>query len=185
MADPSWFFASQGEQQGPYTEIQLAEFITKGAVTEDTLVWTEGMADWQRAGDVPGLLSNVRPPPPQYQEATRPGLPSAGHDTSQPKMAPGGKMQELEISIGRLARIYWLFAWRSFLGSVLIGFVLGFIIGLVLSALGGTADRIRTISAGVGLVGGLIWSIVCLKMALRKKYSDFRIVLVPRAAESN
>jgi hypothetical protein len=59
MSERSWFFASQGRQQGPYPEAQLREFITKGAVTADTLVWCEGMADWQKAGDIPGLLSGA------------------------------------------------------------------------------------------------------------------------------
>ena len=57
MADRSWFFASQGEQQGPYAEAQLREFIARGTVGADTLVWSEGMTDWQRAGDIPGLVS--------------------------------------------------------------------------------------------------------------------------------
>jgi hypothetical protein len=142
------------------------------------------MADWQKAGDIPGLLSNVQGPRPLHDEtAARPVLPSAGNDTSQRKTTLREQMPELEISVGMLVRIYWLFVWRSLLGSVLIGLVLGFAIGFVLGALGGTVDQIRTISGGVGLVGGLIWSIVCLKMALKKKYSDFRIVLVPRDAD--
>jgi hypothetical protein len=57
MADRSWFFASQGQQQGPYAEAQLREFIARGTVGADTLVWSEGMTDWQRAGDIPGLVS--------------------------------------------------------------------------------------------------------------------------------
>jgi len=57
MAGRSWFFASHGQQRGPYPEAQLREFIATGAVTADTLVWTEGMASWQKAGEVPGLMS--------------------------------------------------------------------------------------------------------------------------------
>jgi GYF domain 2 len=63
MADRSWFFASQGQQQGPYPEGQLREFVASGAVTAETLVWTEGMANWQRAGDIPGLFSGAASPP--------------------------------------------------------------------------------------------------------------------------
>ena len=51
MADRSWFFASQGQQQGPYPEARLRQFIAAGAVTAETLVWTEGMANWLKAGD--------------------------------------------------------------------------------------------------------------------------------------
>jgi hypothetical protein len=61
MSNRSWFFAFQGKQQGPYPEIQFREFIARGTIAADTLVWTEGMANWQRAGDVPGLLSGASP----------------------------------------------------------------------------------------------------------------------------
>jgi hypothetical protein len=63
MASRSWFYASEGQQQGPYPEIQLREFIARGTITADTLVWTEGMANWQRVADVPGLVSGVSGPP--------------------------------------------------------------------------------------------------------------------------
>src|SRR5579859_2162389 len=56
MADRSWFFAFQGQQQGPYAEARLREFIAAGTVGADTLVWSEGMTDWRRAGDIPGLI---------------------------------------------------------------------------------------------------------------------------------
>ena len=59
MSNRSWFFASEGKQQGPYPEAQLHEFIANETVTAETLVWTEGMAGWQKAGDIPGLLSGV------------------------------------------------------------------------------------------------------------------------------
>jgi len=63
MSNRSWFFASEGKQQGPYPEAQLREFIANGTVTAETLVWTEGMAGWQKAGDIPGLLSGASGPP--------------------------------------------------------------------------------------------------------------------------
>lgn len=69
MAGRSWFYASEGQQQGPFPEIQLRELIGRGTISADTLVWTEGMANWQRAGDVPGLVSGASGPP---------GLPRSG-----------------------------------------------------------------------------------------------------------
>jgi hypothetical protein len=42
-------------------EAQLRGFIARGIVTADTLVWSEGMANWQPAGDIPGLFSAARP----------------------------------------------------------------------------------------------------------------------------
>ena len=76
MSDRSWFFASQGQQQGPYPEAQLHDLIAKGIVTAATLVWSEGMADWQKAGDIPGLFSGYSGPPPV--PGSRRPLASAG-----------------------------------------------------------------------------------------------------------
>jgi hypothetical protein len=63
MAERTWFFASESKQQGPYPEQQFRMLITQGVVSAETLIWTDGMADWQRAGDVPGLVSSAAPPP--------------------------------------------------------------------------------------------------------------------------
>jgi hypothetical protein len=65
MSDRSWFFAAQGQQEGPFPEAQFRSLIARGTVTSDTLVWTDGMTGWQRAGDIPGLAPGAasRPPP--------------------------------------------------------------------------------------------------------------------------
>src|SRR5580704_5210344 len=63
MSNRSWFFASRGQQQGPYPEAQFRELIGSGAVTAETLVWSEGMTGWQKAGDIPGLFFGSGAPP--------------------------------------------------------------------------------------------------------------------------
>src|SRR3977135_4441224 len=81
MSNRSWFFASQAQQQGPYPEVKLRGFIARGTVTADTLVWSEGMADWQKAGDIPGFLS-ATPRPPAFARSgaplTSPGSQDGG-----------------------------------------------------------------------------------------------------------
>ena len=62
MAERSWFYAASGQQMGPVGEARLRELIARGLVTADTLVWAEGMAAWQKAGEVPGLLSGAVAP---------------------------------------------------------------------------------------------------------------------------
>lgn len=79
MANRSWFLASEGKQQGPYPEDQFRDLIARGFVGRDTLVWTEGMANWQRAGDIPGLLSGTAPP----------AMPQAGPPTPMAGGAAG------------------------------------------------------------------------------------------------
>jgi hypothetical protein len=77
MPDRSWFFASNGQQQGPYGDAQFRDMIARGAVQYDTLVWSEGMAGWQKAGEIPGLMAGASHPP---------SLPQSG----PPPVAVGG-----------------------------------------------------------------------------------------------
>jgi len=62
MPDRSWFYADRGQQQRPFPGAQFRELIASGRVRPDTLVWTEGMAGWQKAGEIPGLLSPAARP---------------------------------------------------------------------------------------------------------------------------
>jgi hypothetical protein len=97
MADRSWFFASQGQQQGPYPEAQLHQFIASGRVTAETLVWTEGMAGWQKAGEVPGLMAGGGAPPAFPQSGAV--MSAGGH---------GGSALSLDIGV-------WSFLGRGLL----------------------------------------------------------------------
>ncbi|WP_050425213.1 DUF4339 domain-containing protein [Bradyrhizobium tropiciagri] len=63
MSNRNWFYASEGQQKGPLPEAQLRDLITRGMVGADTLVWTEGMAGWQKAGEIPGLVPSAGAPP--------------------------------------------------------------------------------------------------------------------------
>jgi heme/copper-type cytochrome/quinol oxidase subunit 2 len=94
MSNRAWFFADQGQQQGPYPETQLREFIARGMVGANTLVWTEGMAGWQKAGEIPGLMSAVAGPPAVPGETAA----SAG--------GPGSGSLSIDFGI-------WEFIWRS------------------------------------------------------------------------
>lgn len=41
------FAVINGESQGPYTSAQLLAMVNSGQINAETLVWQEGMADWQ------------------------------------------------------------------------------------------------------------------------------------------
>src|SRR4051812_13182552 len=83
----NWFFAANGQQQGPYPEAQFRDLIGNGTVRADTLVWSEGMAGWQKAGEIPGLMSSGARPPTMPQAGAPPmgggggygGSPAGGH----------------------------------------------------------------------------------------------------------
>jgi predicted secreted protein len=64
----TWFYAKGGQKQGPVSDGELQSLISRGTVGPNDLVWKEGMADWQKASTVPGLVFPPEPstpaPPP-------------------------------------------------------------------------------------------------------------------------
>jgi GYF domain 2 len=78
MPNRSWFYAASGQQQGPLPEEQLRDLIARGAVRADTLVWSEGMAGWQKAGEIPGLMS-MPPGPPSMPQGGSPPVMGGGY----------------------------------------------------------------------------------------------------------
>ncbi len=59
-----YFVAVNGQQQGPYAMPALQQQIASGAVNRETLVWKQGMANWQAAGQVPEVASLFLAVPP-------------------------------------------------------------------------------------------------------------------------
>jgi len=55
----NWFYAIAGQQAGPVTDAQLDELLRSGKINQDTVVWREGMADWQELH----LVRRAAPPP--------------------------------------------------------------------------------------------------------------------------
>jgi hypothetical protein len=102
MANRFWFYAFQGQQQGPYPENLLRDLIARGMVRADTLVWPDGMAGWQKAGEIAELMSGA--------DGTR-DVPQSGATI----MSYGGGRLSIYFGI-------WEFTWRSLL--LLLGLIL-------------------------------------------------------------
>ncbi|UVO37046.1 DUF4339 domain-containing protein [Bradyrhizobium arachidis] len=104
----SWFYASEGKQQGPYPEGQFRDLIAQGIVHPDTLVWSEGMAGWQKAAEIPGLMSGGGAPPI---------VPAGG----PPMMGGGGYAGSGSAAGGSLSIDFGIidFTWRTL--ALLIG----------------------------------------------------------------
>jgi hypothetical protein len=74
MAGRSWFVAMDGKPAGPYPEAEFQAFVAQGSFDHNTIVWSEGMSGWERAGSVPGLIPADNSP--------RSGLGARGSDIS-------------------------------------------------------------------------------------------------------
>jgi uncharacterized RDD family membrane protein YckC len=68
-----WYYAEGGKQLGPVEESALDDLVRQGVVRDDTLVWREGMAAWQRHAAVRGPSPGSAAPPPS--------VPVPGGDT--------------------------------------------------------------------------------------------------------
>ncbi len=89
----NYYFAEGNVQKGPFPVDQL---VAQG-LKRESLVWTEGMAQWQRAESVPELAAllgsaayqprEVAPPPPPPNPGLAPPPPS-GAGYGQPPMPP-------------------------------------------------------------------------------------------------
>lgn len=59
--------ALNGQQSGPYTLLQLREYLQSGHFTKQHHVWKEGMVGWELATNIPeisSLFGSIPPPPP-------------------------------------------------------------------------------------------------------------------------
>ena len=63
----TFHLAINGESKGPLTVAQIKTYVKDGAITKESLVWSEGMANWESAGSVAEinqLFSSMPPPLP-------------------------------------------------------------------------------------------------------------------------
>src|SRR6516162_3514020 len=85
-----WYYARNGNRQGPVPEDRLRELAAGGGLRPDDLVWQEGMPDWTSAGKVPGLMPAGSPPPIPVRAV--PAVETAGHDRSAIREAANTKL---------------------------------------------------------------------------------------------
>ena len=47
-----WYYAINSQRQGPLAQAEFEQFVAQGTIRPDTLVWHEGMAQWQPYSEV-------------------------------------------------------------------------------------------------------------------------------------
>jgi hypothetical protein len=83
-----WYFAKNGQQNGPVTLEQLRELVRSGGLDAKDLVWNTSMKDWTPAGQVESLFS------------VPPATPVPAADPSNPYAAPQSTWTEPAAALG-------------------------------------------------------------------------------------
>jgi uncharacterized RDD family membrane protein YckC len=52
-----WYYAVDGQRKGPISQSDLERLVAEGTITSSTLVWRQGMAQWQAYGTPSGSAS--------------------------------------------------------------------------------------------------------------------------------
>lgn len=70
----NWYYESGGQQHGPIPDSELDRLLAEGKITQDTLVWREGLPGW-------ASLRSTRPAP---SAAAPPGAAASGSGDAPP-----------------------------------------------------------------------------------------------------
>ena len=94
-----WFYVDSERQRHQVTEEQLQSLAASGAVRPDTLVWTEGQAQWSPASQIlPALFQRASGGPPPLPGASGPpAMPMRAHDVDYE--IHGNEMQIVEVEL--------------------------------------------------------------------------------------
>jgi uncharacterized RDD family membrane protein YckC len=65
----NWYYAKDGQQVGPVGESEWTQLLSLGTITPSTLVWREGMANWQPFSEVQSERHTAIPPVPAAAQA--------------------------------------------------------------------------------------------------------------------
>ncbi|MEI6233992.1 MAG: GYF domain-containing protein [Planctomycetota bacterium] len=140
MAD-TWFYSHNNERKGPVDLETLKLLISSGSVSDTSLVWKKGMANWVVAATIDGLVADVPPPMPQAQSrassiapGSQAGAPSAEDALKRPN--PNLAIILLVASSGVLAVDAFLIVIQAQIAGLLALFaVSGFISAIIFSAI--------------------------------------------------
>jgi len=104
LKSADWYCFHDGKPKGPIPEEKLRELLAAAAgsgstsLNADTLLWTHGMAQWQKASETPLLrplaaaAPSPRPAPHPYRSAVLRAGPEVDQNRLTPALADGGAL---------------------------------------------------------------------------------------------
>ena len=87
-------------------------------------------------------------------------------------------MQELEPTWQRALSVWWFILWRGIVGSVLLSIAIIALVDALAALIGIESKALNMIGALVVWLGSIVWGVVVVRMALQKRYRDFRLTLI-------
>ncbi len=118
-----WCYIENGQQRGPVSADELQALTTQGVVNSDTLVWTDGMANWatyEAAMEAKRVEAETRPPMPlPVNEEILPPIEEV--------KGTGGLTKNSELRAK---------SWRALSGNSKTAMLAVFLFGLVISVSG-------------------------------------------------
>lgn len=94
----NWYYLDTERQRHQVTEEQLQSLAASGVIRPDTLVWSDGMAQWQAASlALPALFAGSVGSPPPLPAGSPPAMPMRSHDVDYEIL--GNEMQIVEIEL--------------------------------------------------------------------------------------
>lgn len=89
MSERLWFYVQNNAQMGPVPESQLVGFFRSGALGPQTMVWSDGMAQWIPAGQIASLNPNPAAPQQPAAQPPAPAQPAAAQPATATAQAAG------------------------------------------------------------------------------------------------
>ena len=92
-----WYAVVDGQQSGPFTVAQVAEFLSSGSLDEQSFVWCEGMSNWEPISGVPqlrDLIHKSATPAPVTSAPVMSATASAAAVTDEPQVRTSPAVEE-------------------------------------------------------------------------------------------
>jgi len=103
-----WYYTRNGDRMGPVNSRHLRSLAVAGRIGPEDLVWRDGMAGWEKAAAIPGLLAKATPA--RSQTFTSLAVqPAHGISAEEPgtKSVRPAEMGNRAKETFRLYRLFW------------------------------------------------------------------------------
>jgi len=158
-----WYYLEAGQQKGPVAENECVKLFESGALSSDTLVWADGMKEWQEARTVENLVppSFLPPPPPVIASVPSNAQDSLNVPGSCPLCGSSKHMAKAKALYGHMVckKCYFAFANKrqgayaiDILGYYALTFVAGILVAIVMALGGSSQTEIQSVASILGWI---------------------------------